>query len=255
MNYKNIHIKNKLILSLFFLLIFSLLSYSSNLHYNKLKKAENFYRQGEYKKALKIYKNIEKKFYNYEIYYNIGNIYFKLKDYPMAKVYYMRAYKIKQNDSDLKHNIKAVELHLKDKIKIPSPDPFTKLLNNFKNSLPLNQFLIISIIILFLLSIIFTFYKWKYKNVIIYFLLTVFIITLIIDIKKIDDFKSENYVLLKEKVGVKSEPTDKANSVFIIHEGIDFQIKDNLSGWYLIVLKNGFRGWVKLEKTKDFIKI
>jgi len=255
MNFKRTQFKNKLILFVFFILLFCSLSFSLKPDYSKLKQAENFYRRGEYKKALEIYKNIEKKLINYEIYYNIGNIYFKLKKYPMAKVYYLRAYRIKQNDTDLKHNLKAVELHLKDKIRMPTPDPFTKLLEKFKNSFSLNQFLIFSMIVLFMISIIFTFYKGKYKNIIMYFFIILFIISVIMDVKKWDDYRTKKYVLLKNKVEVKSEPTDRANSVFIIHEGMDFKIKDKLSGWYLIVLKNGFRGWVKLEKSKDFIKI
>ncbi len=249
-------VKKLLIFSVLFILFVNFsYSKSKNPFYNQLKKAEALYQKGDYEKALDIYKKIENKIKDYKLYYNIGNIYFKLKNYPLAKVYYLRAYKIKQNDSDLKHNLKVIELHLKDKIKLPESDPFTKILENFKNSMSINSFFIISLILFILLSTIFNFYKGKYKKTILYVLLLFLLLFFIIDIIKLNDYKTDKYVLLKNRIEVKSEPTDKGNSVFIIHAGTDFKIKEKLSGWYLIVLKNGFRGWIKSQENKDFLKI
>ena len=240
-------------LIIFFILLSFSFGYSINL--NILKKAENYYRNGNYEKALEIYKSLEKEYPNYEIYYNLGNIYFKLKKYPLSKLYYLRAYKIKQNDKDLLHNLRAVEMRLEDRIKLPEEDPFTKLLNVIKNAFSLNTYLTISVIVLFFISIFFFFLKGKIKLYFIYPLIFIFLILLIIDIVKINEYYKDIYVLLTPKIEVKSEPSRIGTTVFIIHEGIDFEVKQKVGEWYLIVLKNGYRGWIKAAENKDFLKV
>ena len=220
-----------------------------------LKKAENYYRKGNYEKALEIYKSLEKKYPNYEIYYNLGNVYFKLKKYPLSKLNYLRAYKIKQNDKDLLHNLKAVEMRLEDRIKLPEEDPFTKFLNGVKNAFSLNTYLTVSVIVLFLISLFFFFLRGRLKIYLIYPLLFIFLTLLIIDIVKINEYYKDTYILLTPKIEVKSEPSKIGTTVFIIHEGIDFQVKKKVGEWYLIVLKNGYRGWIKAAENKDFLKV
>ncbi len=221
----------------------------------ELLKAENYYRKGEYKKSLEIYLKAEKEIPNYEIYYNLGNIYFKLNKFAYAKLYYLRAYKIRQNDSDLLHNLKAVEMRLEDRIKLPEEDPFTKILNSIKNSFTMNTYLIISLILFFIIVLIFVFLDFEWKKYMLFALSFLLVVLFIIDIVKINEYKKSQYILVSPKVDVKSEPTDIGSTVFIIHEGIDFEVKDKVGDWYLIVLKNGYRGWIKAREGKDFLKV
>ncbi len=221
----------------------------------ELLKAENYYRKGEYEKSLEIYLKAEKETPNFEVYYNLGNIYFKLNKYAYAKLYYLRAYKIRQNDSDLLHNLKAVEMRLEDKIKLPEEDPFTKILNSVKNSFTMNTYLIISLILFSIIILIFVFFNFKWKRYVLFALSFLLVVLFIVDIVKINEYKKSQYILVSSKVDVKSEPSNIGSTVFIIHEGIDFEVKDKVGDWYLIVLKNGYRGWIKAREGKDFLKV
>ena len=72
----------------------------------KLQQAESFYRAGQYAQALSVYeqdlKNNPKDPY---LYYNIGNCYFKMGSKGLAAAYYYRAFKLRPQDADIRHNL------------------------------------------------------------------------------------------------------------------------------------------------------
>jgi len=251
---KNLKLKILFLLLLFIFSNIGINSFSAEKQSSKEKliKAEELFRKGKYQQSLDIYKDIVKKFPNFKVFYNIGNIYFKLDKYAMAKLYYLKAYKIKQNDEDLNHNIEAVNLRLENNIALPEVDPFSKLLTGIKNSFSLNTYLMFSLIIFIIGSLVFTFYEGKGKLYIIIAILSILLIFIIIDIVKIDDYYSKAYILTVKKCDVKSEPTDLGNTVFIINSGVVFNIKQKVDKWYLVELKNGYRGWISADKGKDF---
>ena len=69
-------------------------------------RAESFYRAGQYAQALSAYeqelKNHPKDPY---LYYNIGNCYFKMGSKGLAVAYYYRAFKLRPQNSDIRHNL------------------------------------------------------------------------------------------------------------------------------------------------------
>ena len=69
-------------------------------------RAESFYRAGQYAQALSLYEQ-DLKIYpnNPYLYYNIGNCYFKMGSKGLAAAYYYRAFKLKPQDSDIRHNL------------------------------------------------------------------------------------------------------------------------------------------------------
>ena len=68
--------------------------------------AEGFYRAGQYAQALAAYEQDLKNHPNDPyLYYNIGNCYFKMGSKGLAAANYYRAFKLRPQDSDIRHNL------------------------------------------------------------------------------------------------------------------------------------------------------
>lgn len=71
-----------------------------------ISKAETFYRSGQYAQALSLYEQDLKNHPNDPyLYYNIGNCYFKMGSKGLAAAAYYRAFKLRPQDSDIRHNL------------------------------------------------------------------------------------------------------------------------------------------------------
>ena len=107
-----------------FIISFSLFANADN----TFEQANNLYNDGEYKQAIKLYDSlINSNITSSNIYYNIGNSYFKLDDIPNAILYYEKAKKIEPNNLDIIYNIELANTHIADKIE-QVPQFFLKLL-------------------------------------------------------------------------------------------------------------------------------
>ena len=61
-----------------------------------------------------------------ELFYNIGNAYYKLQDWPHCILYYEKALKLDANNEDALHNLELVQLKIVDKIESIPPLFFEK---------------------------------------------------------------------------------------------------------------------------------
>ena len=52
-------------------------------------------------------------------------------------------------------------------------------------------------------------------------------------------------------LSVMSEPNEKSNKLFTIHEGLKVNLLDEKNGWSKIKIQNGNIGWVKSEEIKE----
>ena len=90
------------------------------------KQANQLYEKKEYPKAAEVYEIIASKVRNGNVYYNLGNTYFKLGQRGKAILYYERARQLMPRDKDIRGNLRyAISLN-KDK----QFAPFNSILNN-----------------------------------------------------------------------------------------------------------------------------
>ncbi|MDR1725537.1 MAG: tetratricopeptide repeat protein [Bacteroidales bacterium] len=87
-------------------------------------KAETLYKQENFEQALQIYLTLEQKYVSdWQLNYNIGNVYFRLSDFPMSILYYERAARLNPNNKNLQDNIKIANSHLRGEV-YPIPEFF-----------------------------------------------------------------------------------------------------------------------------------
>jgi tetratricopeptide (TPR) repeat protein len=77
---------------------------SVKLYSNDIDEANMFYKNGDYQKALEIYKKYEEETNPY-ILYNIGNCYYKLNNQPYALAYYIKAFNLNSRVSNIRENM------------------------------------------------------------------------------------------------------------------------------------------------------
>src|SRR4051812_30872548 len=81
------------------------------------KSAGNLYKEKQFQQAADNYEKIISQGYKSpEVYYNLGNCYYKLNSTGKSILAYERALKLSPDDEDIIHNLKLAELKVSDRI-------------------------------------------------------------------------------------------------------------------------------------------
>lgn len=216
-------------------------------------KANELYNQHSYDSAAIVYKSIINKGYSSAtLYYNLGNTYYKLRNYPMSILYYEKSLKLDPNNEDTQHNIEIARAFLSDKIETV-PELFIKSWwNKLSNSLSINTWSVISLIILGCLLLCLFLYLTTRTRILkksmffICIILTIMTIcTFSITTKKSNYIESKNEgIIIMPTITVKSSPSTSSVDLFVLHEGSKVKILDNTGEWDKIKIANGSIGWL-----------
>lgn len=245
----------KILLPIILILLLQLISFADEVSH-QYNQATQYYRDGEYSKAIAIYENIIKNGYEHsDLYYNMANAYFKLDNLASSILYYERAKRLSPNDDDINYNLKIANLKVVDKIE-PLPRLFIiewwKALSRLASS---TSWAIFSIIGLWIgLSFIAVFRitsKSVYRRLSFFsgtFLILFALVTFIFAMQqnKIENSTSEA-IVFSANVAIKSSPDESGTDLFILHEGVKVEIIDSVDKWKNIRLPDGKIGWIPAE--------
>lgn len=218
-----------------------------------LVKANVLYNESAYDSAATIYEDIIKLGYTSPVlYYNLGNTYYKLRNYPLAIYYYEKSLKLDPNNEDTKHNIDIANSFISDKIETV-PDLFLKSWwRGISNTFSADRWAIITIIVFGILLICLFLYltaKTKLLKKSTFFTSIILIIILlcctIISTQKYRYIKSNNEgIVITPTITVKSSPSSTSVDLFVLHEGSKVRILDQADEWEKIKIANGSIGWI-----------
>lgn len=225
----------------------------------EIDKAKKAYMAGFYENAIAIYeKVIADGLVSSELYYNLGNAYFKTNNLPSAILNYERALKLNPGDEDISYNLGVANSRIVDKIEVLpelfyirwwkdlktwfSPDGWTLLgIGSFS--------LLFIFAALFLLSRSITGRKIYFLSGVIILLIN--IVSGIITWQTNTEAQKQNTaIVFTPTLPVKSSPDDSSIDLFVIHEGLKVTVTDNLGEWGEIRIANGSKGWVKADNLK-----
>lgn len=217
----------------------------------RFEKANEHYILEQYSEAIEIYEDIIKNIDHENIYYNLGNSYFRIGDIGNSIWAYEKALELSPRDSDINFNIKYLRSMVRDKI-IPPDDMY--LISIYKSILlKFNLQDILSIIgfIFLILSLKYVLNNFssilKPVNYLINFSALFFIIFCFwMALDKYWDVSDKYHgIITTSAVDVRSSPLDRGeNVVFRIHEGTKVEIHNLQAGWSEIMLLDGKKGWV-----------
>ncbi len=215
--------------------------------------AEDLYRKGDYGAAIANYEQtIAQGLTSGEIYYNMGNCYYKTGKYGQAILYYERSKRFLGNNPDLVHNLKLTNMRIFDRIE-PLPRIFlTKTFIGIAESMLIKTWAAIFMISEWLLLVSLIGLNVIRKPMTRQFLVWGFTVTLVITIisggfflhQKASQGNLTEAVVLSESVEVHSAPEIGSVELFTLHEGVKMRILREVSGWVEILLQDGKRGWM-----------
>lgn len=217
------------------------------------KQANLLYNDNAYDSAASVYEDIINQGYSSaELFYNLGNTYYKLRNYPLAIFYYEKSLKLDPQNEDTKHNIEIAKLFITDKIESIPDIFFKKWWNNIGNSFTLNTWAIITITIFALLLLcIFLYIISRTKTLrkstffIGILLIMLMICSFTISMQKYNYLNDKNEgIVITPTITVKSSPSQTSVDLFVLHEGSKVNILDKTDDWNKIKIANGSIGWL-----------
>ncbi|EJL64265.1 tetratricopeptide repeat protein [Flavobacterium sp. CF136] len=224
-------------------------------------KGNALYQKGEYKQAAQEYENIlkEEKQHSAELYFNLGNCYYKLNKVAPSIYNYEKALVLKPNDAETLNNLKFARKLTIDEIKDVPKVGFAKLIQNFTGIFNYNTWAWISIGIafIFLLSFIGYYFSQLTLSKRIYFIgMFILLFALLLSVSAGITEKSHYdndlpAIVFAEMTEVRSEPQKAGSSIFLLHEGAKVYVKETLENWKKIELTDGTEGWIDASAIRE----
>lgn len=241
---------------LLFLLISNILSAQNN---NELfANANALYKDGKYTEAITIYEELEKSnLVSTELYYNLGNCYYKLNKVAPTIYNYEKALLLDPLNEDARNNLVFAKRLTLDRIE-EVPKSFLQKFNiQYISKLTYEGWAVVCIILSLLGTVLFLFYflslspsrkRLFFTTSIISYILLVFSLFIAFNqyYKKINTIEA---IVYATEVSVKNEPIKNADEAFIIHEGTKVLILDKVDDWKKIKLLDGKIGWLKAKEV------
>ena len=219
------------------------------------------YNQGLYEQALEKYGRIlDFGLESAELYYNMGNAYYKMKSFPMAILYYEKALKLDPGNEDLKTNLEIANLAVADKIET-LPEPFYKRWwNDLRSICSTDGWAWVGIIAFALaLLCLYAFLMARRTGLrkLGFFagllMLAVLAVSLAFAIDKHADLmRQDEAVIMTPTVTVMSSPSESSVNLFVLHEGAKVRVLDRSGDWNKIKIADGSVGWLQSKEMIAF---
>lgn len=229
--------------------------FSAAKQHNNVTKAEgdSAYMRHDYASAIQIYENLLKNGEAADVYYNLGNSYYKAEDIARAILNYERALLLQPGNADIRANLEIARSKTIDKV-VPVPEIFfVSWVKSLINCMSIDAWAKLGVVFFILLLVslyLFFFFKqiiWKKTGFIASLVLLVFVIlsNVFASQQKSELADRNDAIVLSPSITVRSTPSDSGTSLFILHEGHKVEIKDNsMREWKEIRLEDGKVGWV-----------
>jgi tetratricopeptide (TPR) repeat protein len=193
-----------------------------------------------------------------EIYFNLGNSYFKTGQFTLAILNFERAKLLAPNDEDIAFNLQVANQKVVDSIQELPGIFIVRWWESLINSQNTDTWAVFSILgfIVFLVMLGFYFFARTSEIKRLTFWLGCFLIFFTIlswsfAAKQKNRMVNHNYAIVMEPtVTVKSSPSEKGTNLFVIHEGLKVRITDKLGDWVEISLADGNKGWLLTESIE-----
>lgn len=222
-------------------------------------KANKQYKDGLYKEAISTYDSIEKLGYiSSELFYNLGNSYYKLNQVAPTIYNYERALILDPLNEDAQNNLVFAKRLTIDNIEELPKTILDKIDESIIKKLSYNQWAILIVVFSFLGSLLFLafYYANKPSQKRFYFITSalsflLFIVVFVVTMKEYNESASKiEAIVFAQQVVIKNAPTNNSDDVFTLHEGTKVMILDAVDNWKKIKIADGKIGWVTQDNLK-----
>ena len=218
------------------------------------------YQAGDFDGALERYAQIlDDGLESGELYYNIGNTYFKLGELGPAILYYERARRLMPSDGDLLANLELARSLTADEI-APLPGFWLFRAGGWWVGLvplgalvwlvALAYLVAMTAVILVILRPATVLAAWGRRLAIAGATVTL-VLGLNLAVRELGIGAAEEAVIMAEETAVQSAPSDdSALQIFAVHEGTKVRTDRRSDVWIEIILEDGKVGWVRADQLE-----
>lgn len=238
-------------LFLFAILCFSLLALAQT---GAVKQANESYAKGQYKEAAQQYESIlANEGVAPELYYNLGNAYYKTNEIGRSILNYERALRLSPSFDDAHTNLALAQLKVIDNV-VQAPSFFLgRWIEFLIKLLSSNQWIFLSFglfILCLISSFVFIFGPSRFVRKTSFYIGSILLIVSILavvfsGIRKDQLINHDEAIIMTGVITVKSSPDRSGTDLFQLHEGTKVHIKSSLGKWTEIKMGNGSIGWVE----------
>ena len=241
-----------------FLVIFSILL-SSNQQVDEIFiQSNNHYTNGNYEAALDGYfEIINSGFESSELYFNLGNTFYKLNNIPESNFYFEKALAISPNDFDVITNLSFAQNLRIDKIENLPVTQIQNIKISILDLLSEKGWAYSFMISVWLLCISFLLYYFlkNSKSKRIFFTISIFItlisfVSLYLNFEKKAENNIKYAIVFDKEIEVWAEPNKISEVKFLLHEGTKVKQIDIIEDWVNIQLENGTLGWIEASSLR-----
>lgn len=223
-------------------------------------KANTAYSQGNWQQAIDSYLVLDSMgLESAELYYNLGNAYFKNSEIAKSILCYERALIINPSHKDAKFNLKHANNLIQDRIEAV-PDFFLKTwAKELSYMLDSNTWAIISIVFFALiLAMVLLFVmgssslskKIGFFSAIFFLILFVSSLTFSLQQRALYFNRTEAIVMKPVAAGKSSPSEETGKDLFVLHEGTKVKVIDNVGEWTNVELSDGRQAWLKKDEIE-----
>ena len=219
--------------------------------------ADALYEKENYTEAAAAYESVLKtQGVAAEVYYNLGNCYYKQDKIPLAVLNYERAFLLDPGDGDIRANLALARGKTIDKVVPPSEMFFVTWWRDLINCMSMNEWAILGIVsfVLMLFGILAYMFvsHLGVRKVGIYGAMVLLVVAVIANLAAVSQHISQTHrdtaIILSPAVTVKSSPSEKSTDLFLIHEGSKVEILDgSMKEWMEVKFEEGKQGWVPIK--------
>jgi tetratricopeptide (TPR) repeat protein len=215
--------------------------------------ADSAYIKTDYATAIQIYEDLLQQGESAEVYYNLGNSYYKSGDVARAILNYERALLLNPGNEDVHANLEIARSKTVDKIDVAPEIFFISWIKSLINSISINAWARwgITFFLLLIASLYFFIFSKQMRLKKIGFVGSMVCLLFVVCTNMFAAYQKKTLtnrntaIIISSSVTIRSTPNENGTSLFILHEGSKVVIKDNsMKSWKEIVVEDGKVGWI-----------
>lgn len=226
------------------------------LHAGKKLRADSAYTAGKYEEAIPVYAALLKQGEHADVYYNLGNCYYKTDRLALAILNYERAALLTPGNPDIRFNLELARSKTIDKITPESEIFFVTWYKSIIDMMSMDGWALTAVVAFVwacvLVLVFFLAKKVTWKKTGFFGALAMMAVVVLANVFAWAQHRKLNVrngaVVMSSSVVVKSTPNASGTDLFVLHEGTRVEVIDSsMKDWKEIRLADGKVGWMPTE--------
>lgn len=221
--------------------------------------ADEAYRKGNFQQAIDDYRELLHRGVSAELYYNLGNAYYRSDNLTQAILAYERASLLSPGDDDIRFNLQFARSKTIDKITPEGETVFATWYRSLVNFTSVDRWATVSVSSVVLALLLMLAYLFAPRLALrkvgffggVLFVLIFLCSTLFAWSQKRALESRTGAIIVTPCVSVRKTPVKNAQEAFVLHEGTRVDVTDaSLPAWRGIRLADGREGWIPARQLE-----